>query len=486
MKNLFFIIMVMFAITPIYSQIGVPSDVETTDIEGEKLVAGEGEKKVITSAYGETPEKALENALRNAVEEAVGALVSSETIIENDDIVKDEVLSYSKGFIKTYKKLSEEKDDGDYKVSVVAIITQKQLIEKLEATGVKVEYQTSGMFAQLQAWDKMKREEFEMAKRILTVDMDKKFPVAYDFQVSVGAPERSGDFYYVGTKILAKPNGNFDAIIQNTKAVLNEIAYEAREYSYLWDLGHKTGANSTAKMNYAAWVNVQLEITKKRNGKEKVKKQYQMLDCNFPEYEPRLREGDYDMLSRGRTAKRLEFLGALDYEPLAMLAKRKFEKELTQEDKNRLNDRSLYLDRVNIVYDVFDKNYTPYLFIIREPKKITVYKFLNPATTEIAGRYFMFLLEALHFKTVVSMNGSDDLEVINPAYHQVMYAFDSGLRTTSQDIKNLYRGFVLDALPRIAEYEIQHKFEAADFSKITNIGVEPSYEGYQFYETNPE
>ena len=53
-------------ISPIYGQINVPSDVETTDIEGEKLIAGEGEKKVITSAYGESPEKALENALRNA------------------------------------------------------------------------------------------------------------------------------------------------------------------------------------------------------------------------------------------------------------------------------------------------------------------------------------------------------------------------------------------------------------------------------------
>jgi hypothetical protein len=480
------IVMVMFAITPVCSQLSVPSDVETKDIEGEKLVAGEGEKKVITSAYGETPEKALENALRNAVEEAVGALVSSETIIENDDIVKDEVLSYSKGFIKTYKKLSEEKDDGDYKVSVVAIITQKQLIEKLEATGVQVEYQTSGLFAQLQAWDKMKREEFEMAKKILNVDLEKKFPVAYDFQVSVGTPERSGDYYYVATEIAAKPNGNYDAIVENTKAILNEIAYEAREYSYLWDLGHKTGANSTSKMNYAAWVNVQLEVTKKRNGKEKVKKQYQMLDCNFPEYEPRIREGNYDMVRSGRPGDRLEFLGTLDYEPLAMLAKRKYEKELTQEDKNRLNDRSLYLDRVNFVFDVFDKNYTPYLFIIREPKKITVYKFLNPATTEVVGRYFMFLMEALHFKTVFTMNGMDNMEVINPVYHQIMYAFNSGLKTTSQDIHNLYRGFVLEALPRIATYEVQHKLEAADFSKITNIAVEPSYEGIEFFETNAE
>jgi len=480
------ILLTISIITPIYGQLKVPSDVETTDIEGEKLIAGEGEKKVITSAYGESPDQALENALRNAVEEAVGALVSSETIIENDEIVKDEVLSYSKGFIKTYKKLSEEKDDGDYKVSVVAIITQKQLIEKLEATGVKVEYQTSGMFAQLQAWDKMRQDEFEMAKKVFTIDPEKNFPIAYDFEVSVGSPERSGDYYYVETEILAKPNANYQAVINNTKALLNEIAYEAREYSYLWDLGHSTSSGSSNKMSYSAWVNVEQEVTTKRNGKKKIKKNYQMLDLNFPEYEPRLREGDKDNVGWGRDFKRLEFLGSLDYEMIAALTKRKYEKPITQDDINRLNDQSVKLDRYPLTYDIFDKNYTPYLFIIREPKKITLYKFLNPATNKVIARYFSFLLEALHFKTVISMNGMDDMEILNPVNHLIMYSYESRLRTTTPDIDVNYLGYVLEGIPRAATYDIRHKLNAEDFSKITNIAVEPSYTGYTFYETEAE
>ncbi|MFC0875410.1 hypothetical protein ACE01N_02395 [Saccharicrinis sp. FJH2] len=467
-----------------YAQLKVPSNLETEDIEGERLVAGEGEKKIITSAYGETSDKAMENALRNAVEEAVGALISSETKIENDEIVKDEVLSYSKGFIKTYKKLSEEKDDGDFKVTVAAIITQKQLIEKLEATGVEVAYQTSGMFAQLQAWDKAKEDEFSLAKKIFSVDPLKPFPIAYNFQVNVGEPVRKGEYYFINTKVIASPNPNYISIIQNTKAMLNELAYEVKEFAYFIDLSHNRSANSQSKMTYSAWVNVQKTIEIKRNGKEKINKDYQFLHCNFPEFKPRLMSGTYDMLNRHGN-QRLEFLGNLDYELLGMLSKRSYEKPLSQEDKNRLNDRSLQTDRVNLVYDVFSKNYTPYLFIIREPKKITVYKFINPATIDVIGRYFTFLLEGLHVKTVFDMNGIDDIEVVNPVYHQCMYSYSSGIKTTTPEISNLYTGMVLESNPAVITVDEEHKFKSDDFSRIANIAVKPTYDGYTFFETKP-
>ncbi len=332
----------------------------------------------------------------------------------------------------------------------------------------------------------MKEDEIEMAKKVLTVNQDKKFPITYNFEVSVGSPERSGDYYYVDTKIMAKPNANYEAIINNTKALLNEIAYEAREYSYLLDMGHSSSSGSTNKIPYSAWVNVQQEVIIKKNGKKKVKKNYQRLDLNFPEYEPRLRDGDNDYLIRGRDHKSIEFLGSLDYELVTAMTKKKFEKTISQDDKNRLNDNSIRLDKYNSTYDIFDKNYTPYLFIIREPKKITVYKFINPATNKVVGRYFSFLLEAMHFKTVISMNGADNMEMIEPVNRLIMYSFQSRLKTTTPDINANYIGYVLETLPRVATFDIRVKLSAEDFQKITNIAVEPSYTGRTFYETEAE
>ncbi len=97
------------------------------------LEALEGEKKIVADGYGSTPDEALTAALQNAVEQAAGSYVSSMTEIENDEIVKDEVLSLSHGFIKEHRKLSESKFDDEYKVVVAAIIVEKQMIKSLEA-----------------------------------------------------------------------------------------------------------------------------------------------------------------------------------------------------------------------------------------------------------------------------------------------------------------------------------------------------------------
>jgi hypothetical protein len=483
----FVFLMLLLGSWPIVNaQLRVPSDVETTDIEAERLTANEGETKVITSAWGESPEKALENALRNAIEEAVGALITSETRMENDEIVKDELLSYSKGFIRTYKKLSEEKEDGEFKTTVAAIVTQKQIIDKLEARGVEVTYQTSGMFAKMQAWDRLKNSEFSLAQKIFWIDTEKPFPVSYDFSINVAEPVRSDDNFFISTTITAKPNANYLINLQNAKSMLNELAYEVREYAFLLDLSHATGPNSQSKMTYSVWVNVVKNIETSKSGKTKEKKDYRFMHVNFPQYRPRMLQGDYDLLNQ-HSREDIEFLGNLDYELFGMLSKRSYEKPLAQEDKNRLNDRSLYLDNVNLVYDVFEKNFTPYMFIIHEPKKITVYKFVNPYTIDAVARYFTFLIEGLHASTEIALAGKENIEVINPWFNQHLYRFNSRIRTTTPDIKAIYQGFILHVDPsRLVSIEEKHRFDADNFSRITNISVKPTNKGYRFFETKSD
>ena len=127
------------------------------------LVAGEGEKKVITSGYGKNPDEALTQALRNAVEEAVGTYMTSTTRIENDDIIEDKILSLSRGFIKDFKSLTEDKMDDEYMVRVAAIITDTKILETLKASGVQVEFK-GGLFFQQFAAEKKQKEEISVVK----------------------------------------------------------------------------------------------------------------------------------------------------------------------------------------------------------------------------------------------------------------------------------------------------------------------------------
>ena len=56
-------------------------------------------------------EKALLNALRNAVQQVVGVVVDAETLVKNEKVVKDEILDFSNGFVEKFEKIREEKND---------------------------------------------------------------------------------------------------------------------------------------------------------------------------------------------------------------------------------------------------------------------------------------------------------------------------------------------------------------------------------------
>ena len=55
------------------------------------------------SAQGETISEAKQNALRDAIEQAFGTFISSNTEILNDELVKDEIVSVSNGNIQDYR-----------------------------------------------------------------------------------------------------------------------------------------------------------------------------------------------------------------------------------------------------------------------------------------------------------------------------------------------------------------------------------------------
>ena len=61
------------------------------------------EVTLTTMGDGATLEEAKNNALRNALEQAYGAFMSSSSIILNDELTKDEIVSVTSGNIKNYK-----------------------------------------------------------------------------------------------------------------------------------------------------------------------------------------------------------------------------------------------------------------------------------------------------------------------------------------------------------------------------------------------
>jgi len=75
-----------------------------------------GTSVVFAEGVGTTEKEALLDAFRTAVQRVVGVFVDSETMVKNDAIISDKVLTFSDGAIKKYEELDRSENKGLFRV----------------------------------------------------------------------------------------------------------------------------------------------------------------------------------------------------------------------------------------------------------------------------------------------------------------------------------------------------------------------------------
>jgi len=101
------------------------------------VFAEEKIEKVIVFGVGTTSEMATKNAAKNAVKQVVGMYVVSDVEMQNRKIIKDEVLSYSNGYVKTFKMLEmKENEDGLYEIMAEVGVKISQINNKLNSLNI--------------------------------------------------------------------------------------------------------------------------------------------------------------------------------------------------------------------------------------------------------------------------------------------------------------------------------------------------------------
>ena len=135
-------------------------DVQVQTAQGQAAVLG-GDKPAAR-------EKAIEDALRHAVEMAVGTKVTSTSEVQDFQSKMDQVLTHAQGFVKKYEIVSEGMDGEVVQVTIRAQISNVELDKDLQAMGllmsrkgmprtmVLVAEQNIGMAAPAAAWMKDK------------------------------------------------------------------------------------------------------------------------------------------------------------------------------------------------------------------------------------------------------------------------------------------------------------------------------------------
>ncbi|MBJ80714.1 MAG: hypothetical protein CMH60_05285 [Myxococcales bacterium] len=92
-----------------------------------------GEAAIVKDNIPLAKERAVEKALRNAVEQSLGTLVQSETVTQNYTLLSDKIYSRASGYVERYELMDEERDSGVYTVKVKAWVAKKALADDAQA-----------------------------------------------------------------------------------------------------------------------------------------------------------------------------------------------------------------------------------------------------------------------------------------------------------------------------------------------------------------
>ena len=89
-----------------------------------------GEAMIFDNNTGSARQQALLNAQRNAVKQEAGLILSSQTIVKNWAVVKNEIFASAKGIVTRYKILEDKQQGGSWYVKIDADVSSSKIIDK--------------------------------------------------------------------------------------------------------------------------------------------------------------------------------------------------------------------------------------------------------------------------------------------------------------------------------------------------------------------
>ncbi len=99
-------------------------------------IESQGVAAIVQGNLDISRDKAIEDALRNAVEQATGSLIENETLVENYQLLSDKIYSQSKGYVQSYEVMDEKAEEGLYRVTIQATVASGELKNDLRALNI--------------------------------------------------------------------------------------------------------------------------------------------------------------------------------------------------------------------------------------------------------------------------------------------------------------------------------------------------------------
>ena len=191
------------------------------------------EATLTTTGSAQTKDRAVQNSLRSAIEQAFGAFISSNTEILNDELISDEITSVSSGNIEKYEILSavNNKKDNSWFVTTKVTVSVGKLTQFVQSKGIKVEIK-GGMFAANMRQQQLNKESEYKALLNMLKPFHQAMINAYDYKLEVSQPtalDQNNAKWKVKLNAIAEPNENIVTGWQILDNTLKSIALSDNE-----------------------------------------------------------------------------------------------------------------------------------------------------------------------------------------------------------------------------------------------------------------
>ena len=191
-------------------------------------------QEVVGEGVGASADLALKDAFRNAVRQVVGAYVDAETLVKNDELVEDKILTYSNGFIKTFSEVegSKKVQGGIYRVKIKAVVETGSVIAKLKASNISIkEVDGKGLFAEVVSKMDSEKDAAALLKKSF-----EGFPNSIMAFSVAGKPnilDKNEKFATVEIPIKIEVNMNsFKAYVKQMDIMLSKMAVVTQEFVF--------------------------------------------------------------------------------------------------------------------------------------------------------------------------------------------------------------------------------------------------------------
>jgi len=116
---------------------------------------------------GLDPEKARQNAFRNAIEHHVGLLVDSQTLVQNDELINDKILTVSRGYVDEFAVLRTWSEEGLVYVLIRATVASQPLASRLMSQGIPLSVNGEKLWQQYRHVVENERNAAEVFRNIM-------------------------------------------------------------------------------------------------------------------------------------------------------------------------------------------------------------------------------------------------------------------------------------------------------------------------------